>query len=142
MAVVWGRKASGKDGPMTEDEVIDCLYANSRWRRSDAITKGFRNAANYMFAHNGQGGGTKYHFDGKIVRHTTENHGEVTIFFTSDGNVASIVGIGQHSGGSKATATYTLVWHSARWRPNVIKSVKQEDGSTEQQAFPINQISL
>ena len=34
MAVVWGRKATGKDGPMTETEVVDALYTNSGWRRS------------------------------------------------------------------------------------------------------------
>jgi hypothetical protein len=142
MAVVWGRKATGKDGPMTETEVVDALYTNSGWRRSDAITKGFKNAANYMFAHNGQGGGTKYHFDGKIVRHATENHGEVTIFFTSDGNVASIVGIGEHSGPNKATATYTLVWQSARWNPTVLRPVRQDDGTTVQQSVSTKQISL
>ena len=141
MAVVWGRKADGKDGAMTENDVIEFLYAKSGWRRSEAITKGFRNAANYMFGHNGQGGGTKYHFNGKVVRHATENHGEITIFFTSDGNVASIVGVGEHSGPNKATATYTLAWHSASWKPTVIRAVPV-NGRTVQQAVPTNQISL
>lgn len=142
MAVVWGPKANGKEGAMTEAEVISFLYTKSGWRQSDPITKAFRNAANYMFGHNGQGGGTKYHFNGKIVRHTTENHGETTIFFTCDGNVASIVGVGEHSGPNKATKTYTLKWHSASWQPNVIKTVELPNGQKVPRAFPINQITL
>ncbi len=124
MANVWGPKADGTNGVMTEDEIVAYLYQVSEWR-SDApkgpINKAFRNAANTMMNHKGKGGGTVYHFDGKTVFHSSENRGEATVFFTNkDGNVASIVGVGEHSGKKSETATYTLVWKSKSWVPRVM----------------------
>lgn len=134
MAVVWGPKPGGTTGAMTEEEIMDYLYTLTNWRKSDSLNKAFRNAANYMLNHDGKGGGTKYHFDGKMVYHATENRGEATIFFTNKGgDVVSIVGVGEHSGPSSATATYTLVWKSASWKPT--KKVGN-------QLVPTNQISL
>jgi len=135
MAVVWGPKDGGTNGPMTEDEIVTFLYAKSSWRKEEKITKAFTNAAHYMLNHTGKGGGTVHHFDGKKVFHDTENHGETTIFFTNhgDANVVSIVGIGEHSGPKSATATYTLVWKSSSWKPT--KMVAGKLSST-------NQISL
>lgn len=137
MAVVWGPKSDGKNGAMTEAEIIAYLFRLSGWRDDGdkgKVTKAFRNAANYMLNHDGRGGGTVYHFDGKVIFHATENRGEATIFFTNkDGNVVSIVGIGEHSGKKSETATYTLVWKSARWNPTKMVSGKLS---------PTNQISL
>ncbi|HTJ29188.1 MAG TPA: hypothetical protein VL346_01720 [Acidobacteriaceae bacterium] len=134
MAVVWGPKVGGTTGSLSEDEIIDYLYTLTSWRRGDAITKAFRNAANYMLNHDGKGGGTIHHFDGKRIYHATENRGEMTIFFTNKGgDVVSIVGVGEHSGPSSATATYTLVWKSASWKPTKMVSGR---------LTPTNQISL
>ena len=137
MSVVWGPKSNGKNGAMTEDEIVAYLFAVTGWR-SDGdkgkVTKAFRNAANYMMNHDGSGGGTVHHFDGKMVHHATENRGEATVFFTNtDGNVVSIVGVGEHSGKKSETATYTLVWKSSSWKPT-----KMVSG----QLTPTNQISL
>jgi hypothetical protein len=135
MAVVWGPTASGTTGSMDEDDIIAFLYAKSKWNKTPADTKAFKNAANYMLGHTGKGGGTVHHFDGKMVYHCTENHGEATIFFTnSSGNLVSIVGVGTHSGKKKDNATYTLSWHSKSWKPN--KSVGPK------MTVPVNQISL
>jgi hypothetical protein len=137
MAVVWGPKEDGKNGSMTEAEIIAHLFQVTGWRNDGEkgkITKAFRNAANYMLNHDGRGGGTVHHFDGKVIFHATENRGEATIFFTNkDGNVVSIVGVGEHSGKNSATATYTLVWKSSSWKPT-----KMVSGTLS----PTNQISL
>ena len=114
MAVVWGRKLDGKDGAMTEADVVAFLFAKSGWRDTDtASKKAFKNAANYMFAHNGSGGGTTYHFDGKMVYHCTENRGEATVFFTcANGNIASIVGIGSTRG--LRVQPQPILWYGIR----------------------------
>jgi hypothetical protein len=135
MAAVWGPKADGTNGAMTEEEIVTFLYDKAPWRKEDKITKGFTKAANYMLNHKGRDGGTIYHFDGKMVFHDTENKGEITIFFTNHGsaNVASIVGIGEHSGPDNKTATYTLVWKSKSWKPTKMFQGK---------LVPTNQIDL
>ncbi len=137
MATVWGPKSGGTNGSMSESEIIAYLFTVTSWRPDGdkgKVTKAFRNAANYMLNHDGQGGGTIYHFDGKVVFHATENRGEATVFFTNkDGNVVSIVGVGEHSGKKSETATYTLVWKSKSWNPT-----KMVSG----QLVPTNQISL
>lgn len=134
MAVVWGPQTDGSNGAMTEQEIVAYLYTLTGWRVGVPITKAFGKAASFMLAHNGQGGGTVHHFDGKVVFHTTENRGEATVFFTNkDGGVVSIVGVGEHSGKNNQTATYTLLWKSKSWKPT-----KMVDGKL----LPTNQISL
>jgi hypothetical protein len=135
MAVVWGPTGDGTNGAMSADEIVAYLFKLSGWREQDKkIFKAFSNAAESMLNHKGRGGGTVYHFDGKTVFHITENRGEVTVFFTNkDGDVVSIVGVGEHSGPNSATATYTLVWKSQSWKPTKLFQGK---------LVPTNQISL
>jgi hypothetical protein len=139
MPAVWGPKADGTNGAMTEDEIVAYLFKVSNWRPDGpkgATTKAFRNAANTMMNHDKgkSGGGTIYHFDGKTVFHSSENRGEATVFFTNvDNHVVSIVGVGEHSGKKSDTATYTLVWKSKSWKPKVMT----KDGLVD-----TNQISL
>lgn len=115
MAVVWGTKLDRSTGAMTEDDIVAFCYAKAGWQKSHATTKAFERAAQYMLAYQGKNGGTVYHFDGKMVRHTTENCGEATVFFTYGAGICSVVGIGEHSGPNNKTATYTLAWHSQSW---------------------------
>ena len=86
-----------------------------------------------MLNHDGRGGGTVHHFDGKTVFQATENRGEATVFFTNkDGGVVSIVGVGEHSGNKSDTATYPLVWE--------IKQLEaDQDGKRNTHPDPPNQ---
>ncbi len=115
MAVVWGLRVDGTTGSMTADDIVAFCYAKANWGKTKPITKAFQRAAEYMLNYTGKGGGTVYHFDGKMVRHDTENAGECTVFFTYDSGICSIVGVGEHSGKKKDTAKYTLAWHSKSW---------------------------
>lgn len=118
MAVVWGPKTDGTTGAMTEEDVVAFASAKTMWQATPQVAKAFRNFANYMFNHTGAGGGTVHHFDGKMIFHATESRGEATLFFTNaDGQIASIVGIGEHSGKNSQTKTYKLVWKTNRWTP-------------------------
>jgi hypothetical protein len=100
---------------MDEADIVTFCYARASWNKTKPITKAFERAAQYMLGYTGQGGGTVYHFDGRMVRHDTENAGECTVFFTFDSGICSIVGIGEHTGKSKDTAKYKLAWHSKKW---------------------------
>ena len=122
MANVWGPKANGTTGVMTEDDVLEFALAKANWRKTPLIEKAIRKGANYMFSHKGKGGGTSVKHQGKTVFHTTEAQGEATMFFTcADGMVASIVGVGEHAGKKSQTHTYRLIWHTTGWiTPTVI----------------------
>ena len=144
MAVVWGMKQTGTTGAMTEADIVAFLLEKSGWQLTPQIQKAFTNAANYMMNHKGKDGGTIYHFDGKMIFHVTEGHGEATIFFTSDksSGIASIVGIGEHSGAGNKTATYTLKWKTNRWNPGHTVLTKDDQGKTVKKHVPSKQISL
>lgn len=144
MAVVWGMTESGKTGAMTEADIVAFLLQQSGWQLTPQIRKAFTNAALYMMNHQGKDGGTIYHFDGKMIFHTTEGRGEATIFFTSDkaSGIASIVGIGEHSGPDNNTKTYTLRWKTNRWNPGRTMITKDQQGNTVKTHVSSRQITL
>jgi hypothetical protein len=110
---------------MTQQDIVAFLTSKAGWRVDDEIKKAYENCASYLLAYKGVGGGTVYHFDGKMVKHVTENRGEVTFFFTysGDSKIASIIGIGEHTGKKSATAEYELKWKIKRW---VVRNSKGE----------------
>jgi hypothetical protein len=141
MAVVWGSKKDGTTGSMTADDIFAFLDSKAGWQKSREIQKAYKNCASYLLNYkDSTGGGTVYHFNGKMVKHVTENRGEVTFFFTHENGIVSIVGIGEHSGPNSATAEYTLKWHSKSWIPRnskgqVVKKVElQWSGKLPKQA--------
>lgn len=116
MANVWGPKADGRTGAMTEADIKAFVLTKCNWRDSPNLSKAISKGANYMFNHKGKGGGTSLTHNGKTIFHTTEGGGECTFFFTcADGLVASIIGIGEHAGKSGQTHTYRLVWQTPGW---------------------------
>jgi hypothetical protein len=141
MATVWGPKKDGSTGSMTSDDIVAFLDSKTGWQQSPQVKKAYTNCASFLLNYQDtSGGGTVYHFDGKMVKHVTENRGEVTFFFTHSNGIVSIVGIGEHSGPNSATAEYTLKWHSKRWVPRnskgqVVKKVElQWSGKLPKQA--------
>jgi hypothetical protein len=126
MANVWGPRANGEDGVMTRDEIVAHLYTVSELvndGRKGPNTKAFEKAADFMMGHDHKGGGTKYLFENKVVFHTSENHGEATVFFAyyGDGDI-EILRVGKHSGKKNEKATYTFArnkeW-APKWRPKM-----------------------
>lgn len=116
MANIWGPKVSGQQGVMTEQDLIAFVNTNTGWRSSPNLLKAINKGYFYIQNHKGMGGGTSLRHDGKTIFHTTEGGGECTFFFTcADGIVASIIGIGTHSGKSSQTHTYSLAWHTPGW---------------------------
>ena len=116
MAKVWGQRADGSTGVMTEDDIVAFALAKTHWRSSKPLDKALRNGAATMMNHVGRGGGTSLTYHGKTIFHSTENRGEATFFFTcADGQIASIIGIGEHAGKVKDTHTYRLHWHTVGW---------------------------
>lgn len=116
MAVIWGPQVSGKNGPMTEDDVL--AFVISKAGQGSAIwQKNVRKCSQYITGHLGAGGGSPLTHSGKTVFHTTEGAGSdhVAMFFTcANGNVASIIGVGSHAFSNNKT-WYNLDWHLPGW---------------------------
>jgi len=102
---------------MTEEDIVAFVLDKAQWRSSKVLLTAINKGANYMFNHDGKGGGTSLKYNGKTIFHTTEGGGECTFFFTNaDGQIASIIGIGEHAGKSSQTHTYRLAWHTPGWQ--------------------------
>lgn len=113
---IWGPKASGTNGVMSEADFLAFAIAKvgdggTSWRKNVA------KAYNAIVNHDGQAGANdKYPHKGKGVCHVSEgkrsaNDG-VSVFFTAKGEVvASVIGIGQHIG----SASYRLEWRLPSW---------------------------
>jgi hypothetical protein len=111
MAEIWGPKSGDgrQSGVLSEDEAYAFIVAQVGEGHGD-WPKHARNAIRAIQNHNGQGGGTGFKDRGKTIFHVSERT-VITLFFKSDGNVASIVGIGHHVGAH----AYELEWTSGNW---------------------------
>lgn len=113
--VIWGLKQNGVQGPMTAQDVEAFAVARAgdggaAWRAN------VRAAADYIMGHNGIGDGSNLQHKGKVIRHHTHGAGpnHVTLFFTTQGGqIASIIGVGNHR--NPAGAVYDLDWHTPGW---------------------------
>jgi hypothetical protein len=111
MAKIWGPK-NGDDrqtGELSEDEAYAYVVkqvgeGQGNW------PKNARKAIRAIQEHTGKGGGTDFTDRGKTIFHVSEGT-DITLFFKSDGNIASIVGIGHHIGAS----AYEVEWKSGNW---------------------------
>jgi hypothetical protein len=117
MAKVWGPKSDGSMGVMTREEIIQFALDKTSWRSSKPLLAALGKGADTMMNHKGSGGGTSLQFRGNTIFHSTEQFGEATFFFTcANGEIASIIGIGDHAGKSSETHTYRLAWKTDGWK--------------------------
>jgi hypothetical protein len=124
MANVWGPKANGTMGVMTRAEIIQFALDKTGWRSTKPLLTALGKGADTMMNHNGSGGGTSLKFKGNTIFHSTEQFGEATFFFTcANGDVASIIGIGEHAGKKSETTKYRLQWKTDGWKTTPVITI-------------------
>lgn len=114
--VIWGPKATGSTGNMSEDDFVAYVIAkvgegSKEWKKN--VVKAYNAIKN----HSGESGAnSKFPHHGKGVCHVSEgkrgrNQG-VSVFFTAKGGqIASIIGIGHHIG----SRSYEMEWQNNGW---------------------------
>lgn len=114
--VIWGEKATGANGQMSEDDFVAFVIAKIG-KGSSVWEKNVRKAYNAITNHAGEtGANTKFPHHGKGVCHVSEGKRGgsqgISVFFTAKGGqIASIIGLGHHIG----SRSYKLEWQNAGW---------------------------
>jgi hypothetical protein len=119
-----GKKANGKFGVLTAEEIQALLIIHVGGRLTDQDKAALLRLANAFITHDGQAGQgsgaiSEWTYQGAVVFHRTALGGAYTLFFycaVAGTAIGGICGIGTHLTADK----YTMLWRKHNWGSSVV----------------------